>query len=149
MKGYFGIGIENIKTGYNLGTLFRSAYIFGADFIFTIGKRYKKQHSDTLNTIKHIPLYHYLDFDDFYNHLPYNCLLVGIELDKNSIPIKNFIHPERCIYLLGAEDNGLSKKALEKSHKLIQIPGDYCLNVAVAGSIVMYDRTQKYNYKVS
>jgi tRNA (guanosine-2'-O-)-methyltransferase len=43
MRGYYGIGIENVKTAENVGTLWRSAYILGASFIFTIGKRYKKQ----------------------------------------------------------------------------------------------------------
>lgn len=46
-RGYFGIGIYNPKTETNMGTLWRSAYNFGADFIFTIGMRYKKMGSDT------------------------------------------------------------------------------------------------------
>ena len=44
--------------------------------------------------------------DEFYKSLPYDCKLIGIELDDRSEPIKDFKHPERCIYLLGAEDNG-------------------------------------------
>jgi tRNA C32,U32 (ribose-2'-O)-methylase TrmJ len=34
----------------------------------------------------------------------------------------------------------MSKEAIEKCHKLVQLPGDYCMNVALAGSIMMYDR---------
>lgn len=139
-RGFFGIGIENTKTVQNIGTLWRSASILGASFIFTIGERYKKQSSDTMASWKHIPLFNYQNFDDFYRAIPFSCQLIGVELDKNSIPIKDFKHPERCIYLLGAEDIGLSKKAIEKCHTLIQLPGEYCMNVAVAGSIVMYDR---------
>ncbi|WP_020474452.1 RNA methyltransferase [Zavarzinella formosa] len=30
MKGYFGIGIENCKTGVNVGTLWRSAHNLAA-----------------------------------------------------------------------------------------------------------------------
>ena len=44
------------------------------------------------------------------------------------------------MYLLGAEDHGLSKKAIEKSHHLIKFKSELSVNVAVAGSIVMYDR---------
>lgn len=142
-RGFFGIGIENTKTQLNIGTLWRSANILGASFIFTIGNRYKRQSSDTMESWKHIPLYRYDNFDDFYKTMPYDCLLIGVELDEDSVPVNEFKHPERCIYLLGAEDNGLTKEALDKCHKLVQLPGDYCMNVAVAGSIIMYDRILK------
>ncbi len=35
--GYFGIGIYGPKMTKNIGTLWRTADIFGADFMFTIG----------------------------------------------------------------------------------------------------------------
>jgi tRNA G18 (ribose-2'-O)-methylase SpoU len=142
-RGYFGIGIQNVKTEANIGTLWRSAFIFGASFIFTIGDRYKRQSSDTTKSWKHIPLYNYKTFDDFYNSLPYDCRLVGVELDNRSIPIQEYKHHERCVYLLGAEDSGLSNEAINKCHELIILPGNYCLNVSVAGSIVLYDRIVK------
>ena len=143
MRGYFGIGIENVKDKLNIGTLWRSANIFGAKFIFTIGRRYGKQASDTMNTPNHIPLYHYRTFDEFYNNIPYGCRLVGVETINTAIEIKNFIHPQRCIYLLGAEDHGLTNKAIDKCHHIVVLPGIYCMNVSVAGSIVMYDRHTK------
>lgn len=139
-RGYFGIGIENTKTEMNIGTLWRSASIFGAAFIYTVGRRYKKQSSDTMNSWKHLPLYNYESFDEFYRAMPFACQLIGIELDERSVPIKSFSHPERAVYLLGAEDHGLTKEALNKCHAIIQLPGNYCMNVATAGSIVMYDR---------
>lgn len=143
-RGFFGIGIQNTKTEQNIGTLWRSASILGASFIFTIGRRYKKQASDTMASWKHIPLYNYETLDEFYRAMPYDCRLVGIELDQKSTPISAFKHPERCIYLLGAEDIGLTKDAISKCHGLVQLPGEHCMNVSVAGSIVMYDRLTKY-----
>lgn len=142
-RGYFGIGIQNAKREVNVGTLWRTARIFGASFIFTIGNRYKKQASDTLASHRHIPLYNYDTFDEFYKSLPYDCRLIGIELDENSTPISGFNHPERCVYLLGAEDTGLSNEALGKCHETVVLPGEVSLNVAVAGSIVLFDRLVK------
>jgi tRNA G18 (ribose-2'-O)-methylase SpoU len=142
-RGFFGIGIQNVKTETNIGTLWRSAFIFGASFIFTIGNRYKRQASDTTQSWRHIPLYNYESFEDFYKSMPYDCQLIGIELDDKSIPIAEFKHPERCIYLLGAEDSGLTNEAINKCHQLIILPGTFCLNVSVAGSIVLFDRIQK------
>lgn len=142
-RGYFGIGIEMPKTESNIGTLWRSAAIMGAAFIFTIGRRYKKQASDTMSAWKHIPLFEYQDFDAFLYGLPRASKLIGVELTDDAIPIADFVHPERCTYLLGAEDNGLSSRAQRACHEVIILPGTYCMNVSVAGSIVMYDRMVK------
>lgn len=139
-RGFFAIGIQNTKTVQNIGTLWRSASILGAQYIFTVGARYKHQSSDTLKSWKHIPLFHYLTMEELLEGLPHDCLLVGVELDQKSIPVTSFSHPERCVYLLGAEDNGLTPDAIKTCHKLVQLPGDKCMNVAVAGSLIMYDR---------
>lgn len=142
-RGFYGIGIQNAKTEMNIGTLWRSASIMGASFIFTIGKRYKKQASDTMASWRHIPLYNYETFEQFYGLMPYDCQLIGIELTKQSIMLDKFTHPQRAIYLLGAEDSGLSNDAVAKCHKIVQLPGAFCMNVSATGSIVMYDRWQK------
>ncbi len=142
-RGYFGIGIYNGKTVSNIGTLWRSANILGADFIFTIGNRYQKQCSDTMKTPRHIPLYHYKDGDDFFEHVPYDCPVVGVELSDKAIPLEKYHHRERCIYLLGAEDHGIPPAILGRCVDVVQLMGDYCMNVSVAGSIVMYDRRAK------
>ena len=42
-RGYFGIGIHHVKNEENIGMLWHSADILGADFIFTIGRRYNEQ----------------------------------------------------------------------------------------------------------
>lgn len=144
MRGYFGIGIENCKTEHNIGTLWRSAHNLGASFIFTIGNRYKPQASDTTKAWKNIPLFRYTTFDEFYESLPHDCMLVGVEFPhEKAKPLPQFCHPERCVYLLGAEDVGLSRKALEKCQRVVYIPSEQCMNVAAAGSIVMYDRFTK------
>ncbi len=142
-NGYYGIGVLNMKKDINYGTLFRTAQIFNADFLFLIGRRFKKLASDTMKSYKHIPLFEYNDFIDFNNHRPYNCELIGIELTEKAKPIINFKHPKQACYLLGAEDNGLTEEAIEGCQRIIILPGERSLNVSVAGSIVLYDRLQK------
>ena len=138
---FFGIGIQNGKTPENLGLLWRSAQNLGASFIFTVGNRYAKQASDTHNAVKAMPYFHYETFEDFYDHLPKGAMLVGVEITDDAVDLELFQHPRRCVYLLGAEDHGLSKKAIEKSHHLVKFKSEFSLNVSVAGSIVMYDRS--------
>lgn len=137
---FFGIGIQNGKTPENLGVLWRTAQNLGASFIFTIGIRYAKQACETHNAVKSMPYFHYESFNDFYNHLPKGARIVGVELTEGAEDLETFKYPRRCVYLLGAEDHGLSKKAIEKSHHLIKFKSELSVNVVVAVSIVMYDR---------
>jgi tRNA G18 (ribose-2'-O)-methylase SpoU len=140
---FFGIGILHGKTPENLGVLWRSAQNLGASFIFTIGKRYAKQATDTHHAVHAMPYFHYATFEDFYGHLPKGARIVGVEMHDNAEALEHFEHPRRCVYLLGAEDHGMSKVAIEKSHHLVQFSSTLSLNVAVAGSIVLYDRTRQ------
>lgn len=142
-KGYFEIGILNGKTPANLGTLWRSAYQLGASGIFTIGHRYSTQPSDTTKTYRHIPLRQFETFKQFQDARPYDCFLVGVEMGGE--PLGDFKHPARAIYLLGAEDHGLSRDAINSSQYLVSLETirTESFNVSVAGSIVMYDRLNK------
>lgn len=140
MRGYFEIGVYEPKTEMNIGTLWRSAHQLGASGIFTIGRRYKKQPSDTTNALLHVPLRNYEDYEDFKNHIPEQCQIVPIEMGGH--PLSNIVHPERAIYLLGAEDYGIPKEITDKCKLVISLESvqTNSYNVAVAGSIVMYHR---------
>ena len=129
-QGFFGIGIQNGKTPENLGVLWRSAQNMGASFIFTIGNRYAKQACDTHKAVGAMPYFHYDTFDDFFKNLPKGAMLVGVELDEKSEQLESFKHPRRCVYLLGAEDHGLSKIAKEKAHFLVKFKSILSLNVS-------------------
>ncbi len=142
-RGYFGIGIERSKTEANVGTLWRSALCFGAAFIFVIGKRYPRQASDTPKTWRHIPLYEYRDVQDFADHRPLDCQLVGVEITPDAHSLETFSHPQRAVYLLGPEDGSLSAQALALCQSVVKFRSAYCLNVASAGTVVMYDRQTK------
>lgn len=140
--GYFGIGIYHPKNTDNMGTLWRSAHNFGADFIFTIGKRYKRQASDTTKAERHIPLYEYNTYEDFKEHLPRGCQMVFVEQTEGSHELSSINHPKSCVYILGAEDHGVPEN-LMVGYQKVHVETPMCLNVAVAGSIVLYDRAVK------
>ena len=144
MSGYFGIGIYQVKTAPNVGVLWRGAYQLGASFIFTIGPRYKPEASDVHKTWRQIPLFRYDTFEEMLASAAYGCRLVGVEMGGDPLP--GFEHPDRAVYLLGAEDSGLPKRVLEHCHAVVTIPAvrRASYNVAQAGTIVMYDRLVKY-----
>lgn len=148
MSGYFGIGIAAGKSPENVGTLWRSAHAFGASFIFTVGHRYpsRRQATDTTNASRHVPLYEYEDEADFLRFLPTHAVVVAVEYGETEVdprvrPVSRLIHPKNAVYLLGAEDRGVPAPLLARADHVVYVPSELCLNVAVAGSIVMYDRS--------
>lgn len=131
------------KTETNVGTLLRSANIFGAAYIATIGARYHKQSSDTMATPRHVPLFHFDTFEEFAAHRPHGTRLVAVEITRDARSLVDFGHPEQACYVLGPEDGSLPPSVLRQCNHTVVIPGDHCLNLAVAGSVVMYDRIAK------
>lgn len=143
IQGYFGIGIIQPKTSSNIGTLLRSAYQLGASLVYTIGGRYKSSSTDTLNVPARIPLIEVNDWNAFVENSPRSAVWVVIEM--GGTPLSEFDHPRNAIYILGSEDHGVPKNVLRACREVVSLEAqEYAsYNVAVAGSIVMYDRLIK------
>ena len=141
--GYFGIGIYQVKNSQNVGMLWRSAYQLGAAFLFTTGTSYKPQSDDVFKSWLRVPLFRYETIEQMIESAAYSCLVVGVEMGGEALP--DFVHPERAVYLLGAEDGGLPTEIAARCHRLVSIPAVRVAsyNVAVAGTLVMYDRMVK------
>ena len=141
MRGYFGIGIEGASKPLNVGTLFRSAHAFGAGFAFTVDANFQSDTANITDTSKasgHMPYYHFPNLEALL--LPDKCRLVGVELTPDAIDLPSFKHPKMAAYLLGPERGCLSGAAQERCAFIIRIPMKFCINVAIAANIVMYDR---------
>lgn len=140
MKGYFAIGIEGASKPMNMGNLVRSAHALGANFVFTIGAhaRIRNSRSDTSKTQKSVPWY---DWDNIESmQLPKNCQIVGVELLDEAIDLPSFTHPRCAAYVMGPERGVLSDDLRARCDHIIRIPTRFCINVQIAGAIVMYDR---------
>ena len=147
LRGYFAVGAERISKPLNLGNLMRSAHAFGASFVFTVdahhtitkpGAGFSK--ADTSKTPAHVPYYQWSDLAQMV--LPAGCELVGIELTENARDLPSFRHPLRAAYVLGAERGSLTPAMIERCDHIVKIPTAFCINVATAGAIVMYDRVR-------
>jgi tRNA G18 (ribose-2'-O)-methylase SpoU len=141
-RGYFAIGAERMSKALNLGNLMRSAHGFGAAFTFTVGATYHalEARADTSKGQWHLPHYNWSTLDDMT--LPQGCKLVGIELIDAAIDLPSFRHPLRAAYVLGPEMGSLSEPLVARCDWVVRIPTRFCINVAMAGAIVMYDRTR-------
>jgi len=140
-RGYFGIGVEGINKPQNLGNMVRSAHSFGASFFFTVGASLnvkEARKSDTSKAWDNLPFFDYEGHDDFL--LPKKCSLVAVEFTEDSIELPSFRHPQSAAYILGPEMGNVSPEMMERADHVIKIPMQFCINVGVAGALVMYDR---------
>ena len=139
-RGYFGIGVESVSKPMNFGNLSRTAYGFGAAFVFTVAahERVEDPGSDTGASYEHMPWYAFDGPDELV--LPDRCVLVGVELTDDAIELPSFRHPQRAAYVLGPEGGSLSPELTARAEHVVKIPTRFCLNVATAGAVVMYDR---------
>ena len=74
--------------------------------------------------------------------LPQGCRLVGVELLDEAVDLPSFRHPLRAAYVLGPEQGSLSPDLLARCDHVVRIPSSFCINLAMAGAIVMYDRVR-------
>ncbi len=141
MRGFFGVGAEEISKPMNLGALMRTAHAFGASFFFTINAAPKVRdayRSDTSRAFDHLPYYAFDSVESVL--LPKGCALVGVELLDDAVDLPAFRHPQAAAYVLGRERGSLSPDLVARCAHTVKIPTRFCLNVGLAGALVMYDR---------
>lgn len=143
MRGYFAIGAEGISKPMNLGALMRTANAFGASFVFSVdaADRVKLAYkADTSKTFESVPYYQWGGIEDMA--LPKGCQLVGVELTDDAVELPEFRHPKAAAYVLGRERGDLTPDMLAKCDHVVKIPTRFCINVSLAGALVMYDRVR-------
>lgn len=148
MRGFFGVGVEGSSKIMNAGNLLRTTHSFGGSFFFFVQPsidRHELEYSDTARSIAGMPVYHFDTAGDLL--LPKGCKLVGVELTDDAIDLPLFRHPPQAAYVLGPEMGSLSPEMQARCDHIVKIPMKFCVNVGVAGAIVIYDRLVNGNRK--
>lgn len=140
-RGYLGSGIYNGKRTHNFGALVRTARVFGADFVFSVGHRNPQEHSSVGAELA-VPLFHFDTLEQCVASIPVQAHLVCVELTAGALDIRTYKHPARAVYLLGPEDGALPASIM-RQHDALILPGAYPMNVAMAATVVLYDRLVK------
>jgi tRNA G18 (ribose-2'-O)-methylase SpoU len=141
MRGYFGIGVERSSKWLNAGNLLRTTHAFGGSFFFFVDPSldFKEvKMSDTAGSSTSLPVYHYGSANELM--LPRGCQLIGVELTEDAVDLPRFYHPSQAAYVLGPEMGSLSPEMQARCDHIIKIPMKFCVNVGIAGAIIMYDR---------
>lgn len=142
----FAVAAWSITKDHNVGSLVRTAHATAAAEVLLVGDRDwnvpAAMTSDLYTDISFLS-----DRSAFLGHLKTRgWSLVAVELDPRATNLFEAGYPERPCFLLGAERGGIPPDLLDEARLIVQIPQwglVPSLNVAVAGSIVIYDYLSK------
>ena len=143
----FALAAWEISKEHNVGTLVRTAHAAAASEVILLGEReWNVEAARTADLYTEITQLE-ADPDAFRAHLERRRWnLVAVELEESSVNLFDAAYPERPCFLLGAELGGVPQSLLDDAELIVQIPQwglVPCLNLAVAGSIVVYDHLAK------
>jgi tRNA G18 (ribose-2'-O)-methylase SpoU len=142
----FAIAAWNISKDHNVGSLVRTAHATAASELLLVGER--EWNVEAARTAElYTTIVHLADAEAFLSRLAERTWnLVAVELDDRAVNIFEADYPDRPCFLLGAELGGIPETLIERASLVVQIPQwglVPSLNLAVAGSIVLYDYLSK------
>lgn len=155
MDGKFYILCDKLQDPGNLGTIVRTAHAAGVDGVIltkgTVDLYNEKTLRSTMGSVFHIPVIY--DDDEF--SITKEFLNSGFSLVTTSLEAdRNFFEEDlkgKIIISVGNEGNGISKEVFDLSNKKVKIPmpgGAESLNVAIATSIMIYEKVRQNQLKL-
>lgn len=152
---------HNIRSTYNIGSIFRTCEGFGVSKLIISGySPYPKLHNDTrlphleaklslqihktaLGAEKMVP-FEFQVIPNLELLKQQGYLVVGLEQDASSILLQKFHPTQKIALLLGEEVHGITDDLRNQCDKLIEIPmlgRKESFNVSVATGIALYALT--------
>ncbi|MCA9354077.1 MAG: TrmH family RNA methyltransferase [Candidatus Kaiserbacteria bacterium] len=144
--------LENIRSAYNVGAIFRTADAAGVSKIFLIGytpapiDRFGRVQSEIEKTS--LGASQTISWEHHKSALPVvadlqeeGVSVVAIEQTSESVSLPTFSVPKHVAYVMGNEVEGVSKEVLDMVDQVVDIPMlgmKESLNVSVATGIVLY-----------
>ena len=133
--------LDGIQDPGNMGSLMRSACAFGFKTLF-IGTGSVDIFNDKVIRSSQGAIfklnYQFGDISEFLNKITHKVYTTNV---LEGIPLKEIKAEDKVAVILGNEGNGVSKElqALELDAIYIPMQNTESLNVAIAGSIIMYE----------
>lgn len=152
---------HNIRSTYNIGAIFRTCEGFGVSKIILSGyspypklpndprlphieaKLTSQIHKTALGAETMVPFEHQ-ETPDFNSLKEQGFTVVGLEQDKRSTPLPEYVAPNKIALLLGEEVKGITDDLRNQCDDLIEIPmigKKESFNVSVATGIALYSLT--------
>ncbi len=138
--------LDNIRSGANVGSLFRTADAFAVEEIILLGICPKPPHREVLKTAigatESVVWKHFEHQDEMLEYLSESgYVLMGLEQTTDSIPLENAPWHSKNAIVLGNEVEGVNSKLLDSCKSCIEIPQygtKHSLNVSVSAGIALW-----------
>lgn len=144
--------IENVRSAYNVGAMFRTADGAGFSKVFLIGytptpiDRFGRVQAEiaktSLGASQTVGWEHAATSQEVIQNLQaQECTVVAIEQTEHSVSLKDFQMPDTVAYIMGNEVDGVEQATLDAVDQVVDIPmlgQKESLNVSVTAGIVMY-----------
>ena len=145
--------LPDIRSSYNVGSIFRTAEASGVSKIYLSGytptpiNKYSRSDSGIAKTAlgaeKIIPWEYYKTTTSVINKLKKEGYkIISVEQSKNSINYKKYKITNKTVFIFGNEVNGLPKSILNKSDVILEIPmmgNKESLNVSVTAGVILFE----------
>jgi tRNA(Leu) C34 or U34 (ribose-2'-O)-methylase TrmL len=141
-RGFACIGLDSPKFPENVGAVLRAAYCYNVAQVNIARCRSRDLgfKNNTPQGHRHIPTF---IVNDPLEYRPHDTQVVAVDLVDGAVPLPLFDHPERALYVFGAEDATLGRRILDRAQHRVMIPTRSCMNLAATVNVVLYDRLSK------
>lgn len=147
--------LDNLRSAFNVGSIFRSADAARLAGIFTCGYTAHPPHpkldKTALGTLDYVPTRHFATALDALDYLAAEGIAVwGLETTSASVCYTDVEYPAPLALVLGNEALGVERPVLERCEKLLEIPMygyKNSLNVAGAAAVVAFEVLRQWKEK--
>lgn len=144
--------LEDIRSAYNVGAIFRTADASGVSKVFLTGytpapiDRFGRPQPEiqktSLSASETMPWEKVESTSELIARLKNEGVTVAaVELAPGSVPLKEFTEPEHVAYIVGNEVDGVAKETLALADVIVELPmlgQKESLNVSVTAGIILY-----------
>jgi 23S rRNA (guanosine2251-2'-O)-methyltransferase len=141
--------LENVRSAYNVGSVFRTADAFLLDAIYICGYTAFPPHKEIKKTAlgadETVAWKHFKNIDDAIGDLRkegYKVYAVEQAVDSYKLQAISYDHDEKIAVIFGNEVTGVEQSTIEKCDGCIEIPQlgmKHSLNISVAAGIVLWE----------
>ena len=144
--------LDNLRSAYNVGSIFRTADASGVHKIVLCGTtptpkdRFGRIQSElaktSLGAVDTVEYEYEEDTKEAVKKLKKEYKIVSVEQTKGSVPFKKYKVNKDVAFIFGNEVDGISKEVLKLSDDIISIPmlgTKESLNVSVAVGIILFN----------
>lgn len=145
--------LDDLRSAFNVGSIFRSAECFGVSHIYLCGytptPENKKVQKTAMGTDEHVKWSTHPSIEQVITELKKDRFTIyALETTTHSIDISKTKFKKKCALILGNEALGISEKTLKFADEIIQIPllgWKNSLNVGVCAAICCYEISRQWS----